>query len=179
MLLPTDARVDDFGGGTVTSPVGQLPPALYEVGPGKPFATIQAGVDAAAAQAAGSPRRGLPGTPRRARLNPRGAYYENLIIDAPVKLQGVGPGGSRDGTRSPDRSSTAARSAVTPRSPTPGTTGRRADVGRQPDHLRRRRGRPARPHDAFGASFPATIDGFDLRGGDQQGFPNNPRDRRR
>ena len=26
------------------------------------------------------------------RQNPRGAYYENLIISKPVKLQGVGPG---------------------------------------------------------------------------------------
>ena len=31
------------------------------------------------------------------RQNPRGAYYENLIITKPVKLQGVGPG-SPDGS---------------------------------------------------------------------------------
>ena len=34
-----------------------------------------------------------PGTPQGDRINPRGAYYENLIIDVPLKLQGVGPGG--------------------------------------------------------------------------------------
>ena len=25
----------------------------------------------------------------------------------------------------------------------------------------------------YGAAFPATLDGFDIRGGDQQGFPGN------
>ena len=36
-----------------------------------------------------------PGQPdlTNPRVNPRGAYYENLIITPPVKLQGVGPGG--------------------------------------------------------------------------------------
>ena len=35
------------------------------------------------------------------RQNPRGAYYENLIIATPVKLQGVGPGGFQGGTYVP------------------------------------------------------------------------------
>ena len=39
-----------------------------------------------------------PGTPATDRANPRGAYYENLIVTTPVKLQGVGPG-SPDGAR--------------------------------------------------------------------------------
>jgi hypothetical protein len=34
-----------------------------------------------------------PGPASTDRVNPRGAYYENLIINSPLKLQGVGPGG--------------------------------------------------------------------------------------
>ena len=37
-------------------------------------------------------------TPSNPRLNPRGAYYENLIMASPVKLQGVGPGGFQGDT---------------------------------------------------------------------------------
>ena len=48
------------------------------------------------------------------RQNPRGAYYENLIISKRVKLQGVGPG-SPDGSVSAARSSTAAPSPATAR----------------------------------------------------------------
>ena len=45
-----------------------------------------------------SARGGLPEHPERnPRQNPRGAYYENLIISSKVKLQGVGPG-SPDGS---------------------------------------------------------------------------------
>ncbi len=71
-------------------------PTVVEVGPGRAHGTIQAGLDAAWA-APGTSKLvvvypGLP-DPTNPRLNPRGAYYENLILDRPVKLQGVGPGG--------------------------------------------------------------------------------------
>ena len=34
-----------------------------------------------------------PVDPTNPRYNGRGAYYENIVIHSPVKLQGVGPGG--------------------------------------------------------------------------------------
>jgi hypothetical protein len=64
-------------------------PTVFEVGPGRTYSTIQAGIDAASAS------NGLvvvyPGTPQL--WNPDGVYYENVIMYAPIKLQGVGPGG--------------------------------------------------------------------------------------
>ncbi|MBI5030104.1 MAG: IPT/TIG domain-containing protein [Chloroflexi bacterium] len=71
-------------------------PTLFEVGPGKPYATIQSALEAAAGTA-----RALvvvyPNTPGP--FTPLGDYYENIVIHSPVRLQGVGPGGTRsDGT---------------------------------------------------------------------------------
>ena len=67
-------------------------PRIREVGPGRDYATIQAGVDAANSNAG----RGelvvvYPGT--EVQWNPTGAYFENVIINKSIKLQGVGPGG--------------------------------------------------------------------------------------
>ncbi|MBI5304495.1 MAG: IPT/TIG domain-containing protein [Chloroflexi bacterium] len=71
-------------------------PTVFEVGPGRTYATVQAALEAAANTA-----RALvvvyPNTPGQ--FTPLGDYYENIVIHSPVKLQGVGPGGTRaDGT---------------------------------------------------------------------------------
>ena len=72
---------------------------VYEVGPGRTYAVIQDALDAAAAFKGTSNNRHVwvvvyPGQPDLSspRANPRGAYYENLIVTSPVVLQGVGPG---------------------------------------------------------------------------------------
>ena len=112
-----------------------------EVGPGKTYATIQAALDAAYASTGDDLVVVYPGQPDLAnpRNNPRGAYYENLIMASPVKLQGVGPGGFQGNTFVPG--------SIIDASAFGGDTdaghrlvhqGRRADLGRQPGRQRRR-----------------------------------------
>jgi hypothetical protein len=62
-------------------------PRIFEVGPGRTYATIQSAVDAGAAAPQG---RGIlvvvyPSS--------SGFYLENVVVYSPMKLQGVGPGG--------------------------------------------------------------------------------------
>lgn len=143
-------------------------PDLYEVGPGYPYATIQSAINQAATQ----PTRSAlvvvyPGQP--AQWNPDGAYFENIIMQAPVKLQGVGPGGS------------LARGTVIDGVGVLGDATAAVDWRNFVENL---------PFDGnqivyegavisvfaqageFGATFKPSIDGFTIRGGDQQGFPN-------
>ncbi len=113
------------------------------------------------------------------RQNPRGAYYENLIIAKRVKLQGVGPG-------SPDG---AVRGSIIDGGAFGGDSPVEADWY---DHLNDLTWAgndtvydgavislylPSSGGNAFPTSYSATsapsIDGFDLRGGDQMGFPGN------
>ncbi len=88
-------------------------PTVYEVGPGKQFnsnnykfpytngvGAIQAAINAASATNAPSLVVVYPGTNAiptnpngNSLFNANGAYFENLLINAPIKLQGVGPGG--------------------------------------------------------------------------------------
>lgn len=165
-----DARFDDFGGGTLLNP--DYEPALYEVGPGKTYTTIQAGIDAAAV----SPQRDLvvvyPDTP--AQWNPTGAYFENLLVYSPIKLQGVGPGGFRsDGLYIPG-------TVVDGR----GVAG---DTPYAEEWLLKVEGLNwsgvqaiyegavmyvLAENGEFKSSFKASIDGFTITGGDQQGFTN-------
>ncbi|MFM8321596.1 MAG: SdrD B-like domain-containing protein, partial [Chloroflexota bacterium] len=161
-----DARFDDFGGGNIT-PAPTYRPDIYEAGPGKTYATIQAAIDAAAAQ----PQRDAlvvvyPGAP--AAWNGEGAYLENLLIYTPLKLQGVGPGG-------PD---------------VPGAIlDGRGVLGDSPAASAWRSKAQALAWDGsqqlyegavitllaedgeFKPAYPAAIDGFTIQGGDQQGFP--------
>ncbi len=191
-------------------------PSLFEVGPGRTYApaetlpasanhAIQKALDAAAAYvAAGNGRDALvvvyPNNPTldNPRQNPRGAYYENLIITGKVKLQGVGPG-SPDGSV---RGSIIDGAAFAGDSPvatdwqtrialetTPGANNNAipnwggnpviydgavisvyvpAPTNRSSDAASRK----AFPM-AYSAKTAPSIDGFDLRGGDQQGFPGN------
>jgi hypothetical protein len=85
---------------------GSYNPTIFEVGPTKTYKVIQTALEAAAAlppATNSNPNRQnalvvvYPTTPSA--FTPLGAYYENIIIHSPVKVQGVGPGGVRpDGT---------------------------------------------------------------------------------
>ncbi len=195
-------RLDDFGGGNFTPPAGtSYTPNLYEVGPtsnanytaakasaGRWFTpanslpavadhAIQNALDAAAASPGNDLVVVYPGPDTAAtnpRLNPRGAYYENLLVYTPVKLQGVGPGGLQGSTVV--RGSVLDGGAFGGDSPVAGdwldklatlTWDGTQDVndGAVITLLAQA--------NTFGAAFPATIDGFDIRGGDQAGFPTN------
>ena len=154
---------------------GAYNPTLYPVGPGRTYATIQAAVNAAAS-AGGTQLRLVivyPGT--TAQWNPQGAYFENVVLYAPVMLQGVGPGGVRA------NGSTVLGSVIDGRgiggdSPY-ATDWRNFVLGLAWD------GNQAIYEGAvvyvvasngeFTASRSASIDGFTIQGGDQQGFPNN------
>ncbi len=151
-------------------------PQLFEVGPGKPYATIQSALDDAAAF-----KKALvvvyPGLPDPNPLyNPRGAYYENIIVHSPVKLQGVGPGGVYpDGTYVPgsiiDGAAFGGDTALAEawRVKVAGLSW----VGNQNIYEGAVIYLLAEKRDQFSGDFRAAIDGFDIRGGDQQGFPNN------
>lgn len=156
-------------------------PTVREVGPGRQYATIQAALNAAQSSSADDLVVVYPDTATTG--NPRGAWFENLIMASPVKLQGVGPGGFQgtdyvggtvldasgfggdtqlatdwytllgtltwDGNQSPNDGAgiyvLASENATTA-----------AGRARQ-----------------FTSAFPGTIDGFEIRGGNQQGFPGN------
>jgi len=226
ILLPQNARVDNFAGGnaTVTSGGGSgaYNPKLFAVGPGKTYApaetlplvadhAIQRALNDASnyvlcgatntpATCSGTPaantgRTALvvvyPNNPSaNPRQNPRGAYYENLIIDARVKLQGVGPG-------SPDGS---VRGSIIDGAAFAGDSPVATDWYTQIDSLTTTDANgnavpswagnatiydgavislylPSTGNKAFPATYDAktapSIDGFDLRGGNQQGFPGN------
>ncbi len=162
-------------------------PNVYEVGPGvsttryRPANTLPGSanhaIQNALDDAAASPGDDLvvvyPGVTSTDRINPRGAYYENLIIAKGVKLQGVGSG-------SPDGS---VRGSIIDGGAFGGDSPVAADW----------RSRVADPvnwdgnqtvydgavisiytHQGdFKSDFKASIDGFDLRGANQEGFPNN------
>jgi len=137
---------------------------------------IQAALDAATA----SPGAGYdlvvvyPGvpTPENQQLNPRGAYYENLIITSPVKLQGVGPG-SPDGSVPGSIIDGLAFGGDSPVFVDWWT--KIIDLtwdGNQ--NINDGAVISIFAQDGwFNAGFAASIDGFDLRGGNQQGFPGN------
>ena len=171
-------------------------PLVYEVGPGRTYdpadylpdegGPIQHALDDAAASPAQDlvvvyPGVSVPFT------NPLGFYLENPVIYAPVKLQGIGPGGVyTDGT---------------------GVLGSLLDgrgMGGTEDYAEwwrinlgdiwlNRGGWDGSPVDGdgnprlyegavvtvyaedgeFTSNFYTSIDGFKIQGGDQQGFPNN------
>lgn len=68
-------------------------PNVAEVGPGKPYPTVQAALEAAKPTSSGKYWLVVvwPGAPSA--LNPRGEYNENVIVHHRVAIQGVGPGG--------------------------------------------------------------------------------------
>ena len=164
--------IDDFGGGNV--PVTTYQPNVYEVGPGKTYATIQGAVDAAATSNGDDLVVVYPGN-GEVRLNPLHAYYENLIITSPIKLQGVGPGGVRNNGSVVEGSvidgaafggDTALADAWRTRIASLTWDGNQTIAEGQTVFYLAQDGQ-------FTSGFKASIDGFTLRGGDQMGFPNN------
>lgn len=152
-------------------------PTVYEVGPAYTYATIQSAIDAATAAGGDSLVVVYPDTP--AQWNPLGVYYENLVISTPIKLQGVGPGGVyQDGTE-------VLGSNIDGRG-VAGDTGY-ADTWRTLVSSLDWSGNQAMFEGAViyilatdgdftggpGILNYASIDGFTIQGGDQQGFPNN------
>jgi hypothetical protein len=184
-----DARFDDFGGGDVTgATIPGYQPAIYEVGPGRAYTTIQSALDAAAAVSGQDALVVVyPGAvdPTNPRYNGRGAYYENLIMYSPVKLQGVGPGGVRYADGSIVQGSiidgiafggdtTLATNWLTKISSLTWDGSQDINDG-QVIYVLASENQTSGPNQArqFGAAFKAAIDGFDIRGGDQQGLPGN------
>ncbi len=178
---------------------GGYNPMLYEVGPGRTYApveslpatadhAIQRALDAAAtfiaASNANSNRGALvvvyPNTnTANPRQNPRGAYYENLIVSSKLKLQGVGPGSPDGSVRGSiiDGAAFAGDSPVATdwyaRIGTLTWDGNQAIYdGAVISIFLPGTGRNAFPA-AYAAGTAPSIDGFDLRGGNQQGFPGN------
>jgi len=154
-------------------------PNVHEVGPGRAFATIQAALNAAKAERDASPASPpdelvvvYPDTP--ALWNPGGIYYENIVINSAVKLQGIGPGGVR-----PD--STFALGSVIDGGGIVGDTAAAQDwrtlvgsltwSGNQTVYEGAVVYVLAQDSD-FGSAYKPAIDGFSIQGGDQQGFPN-------
>ena len=160
-------------------------PPLFEVGPTRPYATIQSAIDAAAV-AGNSLVVVYPG-PTTPFTNPMGIWYENPIIYSRVKLQGIGPGGVyTDGTG-------IAGSVLDGRAVGGDTPYAGQWLALMGDIWLNRGGWDGSPVDGdgnptiypgpvitvlakdgeFNSAFPVTIDGFAIQGGDQQGFPNN------
>jgi hypothetical protein len=164
------ARIDDFGGGSLT----YYYPTPYTVGPDlvHDYDSIQGAIDAAAL----SPEDDLvvvyPGTP--VQWNPKGYYLENLVMYAPVKLQGVGPGGIRavDGSYVPgsviDGRGVAGDTAYAEewRAMVQGLVwdGNQNIYEGAVVYILAKDGE-------FVMDHRASIDGFTIQGGDQQGFP--------
>ncbi len=77
-------------------------PTVREVGPGRSganqYTTIQAALDAGFSSSADTLVVVYPANATSKPYNPLGAYYENLVMASPVKLQGVGPGGFQGNT---------------------------------------------------------------------------------
>ncbi len=169
------SRVDNFGGGDVTGDPGYMP-TVYEVGPGQTYATIQSAIDMAQTDGGHALVVVYPGQPdlTNPRANPRGAYYENLIINSPIKLQGVGPGGFQGATYVPgsiiDGGAFGGDGVVADNWYT--TIGGITWDGNQT--IFDGADISIFAHDGdFTNGYNASIDGFDLRGGNQQGFPGN------
>jgi len=183
-----------LGGGGSTA----YNPTVYEVGPGVPQAkydptkaasrsaagvshAIQNAIDDAARSAGSDLVIVYPNTATAG--NPRGAYYENLVISMPVKLQGVGAGGFQG----PENTSTFVPGSILDGGAFGGDTALATDWFTKVGALTWAGNQTVSDGavvyliastTAFpaNASFKPAIDGFDIRGGDQQGFPGNIND---
>mgnify|MGYP001327310748 CR=1 FL=1 len=148
---------------------------VYEVGPGRTYATVQAGINAAANASGNRPRVVVvyPDTP--ALWNPNGTYFENVIIYSPLTLQGIGPGGVRADASSVSGTVLDGRGvagdteyATTWRNFVQSLTwdGNQAMYEGAVVYV-------LAESNEMTASRYVTIDGMKIQGGDQQGFPNN------
>ena len=164
-------------------------PRVREVGEGREYATIQAALNAAHSDAQDDLVVVYPGTPdlTNPQLNPRGAYYENLVMASPVKLQGVGPGGFQGDTfvagsiidGGAFSGDTAIGDAWYDLVGSLAWDGNQSVNDGQAIYVLASQNETNGDGQArqFTGGFKATIDGFDIRGGNQQGFPGNVNDR--
>ena len=152
---------------------GAYTPTVYEAGPGYAYATIQDAINAATTAGGDALVVVYPNTPEQ--WNPFGVYYENLVISSPIKLQGVGPGGVQPDGTIVLGSNLDGRGVA-------GDTGY-SDIWRALFDTISWSGNQAifegpviyvlATDTEFTDTFNASIDGFTIQGGDQQGFPNN------
>ncbi|RPI88032.1 MAG: hypothetical protein EHM41_02845 [Chloroflexi bacterium] len=178
-------------------------PTVYEVGTGKAYdpadypindynyegtGPIQAAIDAAYADAGNALVVVYPGL--QPAITERPMYLENPVIYEPIKLQGVGPGGTYannervDGTVLDGRGvggdtmyTTWWRTSLIPeiwnnRGGWDGGLPPEADTG-IPFVYEGAVITVFSEDGEFTGEFEASIDGFTIQGGDQQGFPNN------
>ena len=155
---------------------------------------VQAALDAAAGRpnATGPGQHGpevlvvvYPNTDSSDPYNPESAYYENLIMHSPAKLQGVGPGGAyADGT---DIAGTVIDGSAYQADAQSGTdwfalASSLAFDGNQNIYEGETlmvvandggAGQGTTRVDQFRSNFPASIDGLKIMGGRHDGFPNN------
>jgi len=181
LLVERDNGSTSVGGLTFHVLGGSYSPTVREVGPGRTYATIQAALDASFSNSGDDLVVAYPGDATNA--NPRGAYYENVIMASPVKLQGVGPGGFQGNTYVPGTVLDASGFGGDTQLATDWYTKLATltwDGNQNPndgegiyvlasENATNQAGRARQ----FTAAYPASIDGFDLRGGNQQGFPGN------
>ena len=160
---------------------GDYTPTVREVGPGKTYATIQAALDAAFDNNADDlvvvyPDTATNGQPAGCLLRePDHGLAGQAPGRRPRRLPGAGlrPGHGARRQRLRWRHPAGHRLVHQDRHP---------DLGRQPERQRRsgnlrpglgERDQPDGRARQFTSGFRASIDGFDLRGGDQRGFPGN------
>lgn len=153
-------------------------PTIYEVGPGKAYDTDTGATIQDALEDAATTQLALvvvyPSTPEQ--WNPKGVYYENVVMHSPVKLQGVGPGGVY-------ADESYVLGSVLNGLAYSGDNGTAAEWRALVDSLPRAGNQAvyegavitvfAETPNQFGNRYEAAIDGFGIEGGDQQGFPNN------
>lgn len=155
--------------GLTTVPARTFTSAAYTGFPGP----IQAAINAAAG-AAGKNDLVVVFPGPTTQWNPLGAYYENLVINTSVKLQGVGPGGVRPDTSFSLGSVIDGANVV---GDTAYATAWQTFVGSLTwDGNQTLYEGPViyllvRSNE-FVQTFRPAIDGFTIKGGDQQGFPN-------
>jgi uncharacterized repeat protein (TIGR01451 family) len=171
------------GNGNPNNGAATLPynPRVREVGPGKTYSTIQSAIDAAAGSNINSLVVVYPGgvpDSSNPQYNPRKAYFENLVIAAPVKLQGVGPGGVYPNKSVVEGSiidggafggDTALADAWRTRVGNLNWVGNQNPYEAQTIYLLAQ----STNQYAANATYKPAIDGFSVQGGDQAGFPNN------
>jgi SdrD B-like protein len=151
-------------------------PTIYEVGPSKAYHRIQDALEAAASD----PTTLVviyPNAPGA--FTPLGDYHESIVIHSPVKLQGVGPGGTRkdgsyvlgaivNGQGFANTNFAAWRVLVEGLKAVPGTSvwaGNKNIYEGQVVYV-------LAGATNFGSDYRASIDGLTIRGGDEFGYPS-------
>ena len=147
-------------------------PQIYEVGPGRSYSTVQAGIDAASSFTGGRGAMVVVYPDNPVQWNPSGAYFENVVINKSIKLQGVGPGGGGVLGSAIDGRGVAGDTAYA-------DAWRARVVNLNWDGNQNIYEGAVVYYLAEDGEFEAdirrqsVIDGFTIQGGDQQGFPNN------